>query len=70
MFYRYDNVDQFLQVDLGSLHKIKQIQVQGKESQTDFPTLPESWVMTFTLSYGNDGYSWKEVLESDVVKVI
>ncbi|XP_031549039.1 uncharacterized protein LOC116286593 [Actinia tenebrosa] len=66
---RLNDANQFLQVDLLSKHKITKIKIQGKGSQTDLPTIPESWVKTFTLSYSDDGFSWQDVLEGEIVKI-
>lgn len=50
---QYRDANQFLQIDLGHVTKVTGISIQGRYDAA-------SWTKTFTLSYSNDGATFKE----------
>ncbi|XP_032240781.2 uncharacterized protein LOC5515249 isoform X2 [Nematostella vectensis] len=65
---RRNAVGEYLQVDIGFMARVTAIVLQGKESPTELPSLPEAWVKLFVLWFSDDRFTWEEYKVGGLLK--
>ena len=61
---------QYLQVDLGQIHIMTGVAVQGKYEISEWAMRFRAWVTNFSLSFSNDQMTWTSYIEDgDTPKV-